>query len=93
MKFTHLLFSSVFALLLASCGENSSSSSTEPSSSSQSASASEGIVIEGVSFEEKAMTAYLHAPDKTKNVNAYFRLDGLKNIPYVKVSDFYLCHL
>lgn len=93
MKFTHLLLSSVFALLLASCGENSSSSSTEPSSSSQSASASEGIVIEGVSFEEKAMTAYLHAPDKTKNVNAYFRLDGLKNIPYVKLSDFYLCHL
>ena len=102
MKSSRLLVYSVMALLLISCGGNpapssSSSSSSELSSSSSasqsSASSKEDIVIEGIKFKEKPMKAYLHSPTLTKKVNAYFREDGLKNIPYIKLSDFYLCHI
>ena len=103
MKSNRLFVYGMMASLLLSCGGNpapssSSSPSSEPSSSSSSASQSstsskEDIVIEGIKFKEKSMTAYLHSPDVTKKVKAYFREDGLKNIPYIKLSDFYLNHI
>ena len=39
------------------------------------------------------MTVHLHSSEKTDKMTAYFREDGLKNIPYIKLSDFYLRHL
>ena len=103
MKAKRLFVSSVLALLLASCGnqpaQSSSPSSSSPipsssdSPSSQSSAAPQPIVLEGVTFKEREMTAYLHSPEKTKKVTAYFREDGLKNIPYLKLSDYYQCHL
>ena len=108
MKSSRLFVCGALTLLLLSCGNQPASSSSlpssEPASSSvapsslpssepTSSSAAEAIVIEGVSFREKKLTAHLHAPTATKQVNAYFREDGLKNIPYIKLSDFYLCHL
>ena len=76
-----------------SSSSQSSSESSIPSSSSSSSSSQQAVVIDGVTFKPKTMKARLHAPDVTADVPAYFREDGMKNIPYLKLSDFYRCHV
>ncbi len=91
MKSSRLFVYSLLPFMLAGCGQQpvTPSSSTEPSSSTD----PDNIVIDGITFNRKKMTAYLHSPDVKTLIDAYFREDGLKNIPYVKLSDFYSKHV
>ena len=98
-----LLFS--FLFVLAGCGQQPASSSVSSSaathasglSSSQSSSlsssaTSEGpktLVIDGETFLEKDVSTYVRSKTNLLSTKAYYRQDGLKNIPYVKLKDFY----
>lgn len=96
MKPSRLLVLSVIALSLAACGPSESSVSSSVSSSSGSDSSSSGessLIIDDVPFVHKKMPAVLRLPDNIEMVDAYFRLDGMKNIPYLKLSDYYHCLL
>ena len=96
-----LLFSLLF--VLASCGNQPASSSSAASSSDSvfsssqssslpSSSSSEGpktVTIDGEKFLEKSVPTYVRSKTNLLSTKAYYRQDGLKNIPYVKLKDFY----
>ena len=86
-----LLLLSTF--LIASCGQTAPSTQSSSSSLSSSSSAGSSLVLDGITFHPKQMKAHLHKEESTQMVEAFFREDGLKNIPYIRLGDFYRCHI
>lgn len=64
-------------------------SSSDVTSSAPSSSSSGPVVLEGIEFRPKKVNTYLYSKEKTTQMDVYYRVDGMKNIPYVKLRDYY----
>ena len=47
------------------------------------------VTIDGIEFEKKEVTTYLRSLASPSTTVAYYRNDGMKNVPYIKLSDYY----